>query len=191
MDHSTEMTKKNEIHDCIIIGAGMSGLACARELFNEGRDIVLLEARDRIGGRTFTKKDPTSNLAIELGAEFIHGAPPSVLERARNMGLAFYDCSDRHEWLGPKGMQPTDDYFEEMENVLAKLDPERKSDRSFADFLDSHPSLSPKIRALAEAFVEGYHAADLKKIGERGLAKSERWSHREESSSLSSAQAFR
>lgn len=179
------------IYDCIVIGAGMSGLTCARELGDLGRDVLLLEARDRIGGRVHTHHDPAANLPIELGAEFIHGAPPSILERAQASGLSFYDCLDRHDWLGPKGLSSTDDFFEEMGEVMAKLDPKRKKDRSFAEFLQSHPSITPKVRALAESFVEGFHAADLEKIGERGLAASEQASDTAESSSLGGAEAFR
>ena len=59
--------------DVIIIGAGMAGLAAARELGRAGLAVCILEARDRVGGRVFTVHDAACAVPIELGAEFIHG----------------------------------------------------------------------------------------------------------------------
>ena len=59
----------------IILGAGAAGLAAARELAERGRQIIIVEARNRIGGRIHTLRDPKLKIPIELGAEFIHGRP--------------------------------------------------------------------------------------------------------------------
>ena len=59
--------------EILIIGAGAAGLAAAVELSKAGRRVVVIEARDRIGGRMFTQHTSGSNHPIELGAEFIHG----------------------------------------------------------------------------------------------------------------------
>ncbi len=72
--------------DVVIIGAGAAGLAAARALDEQGVDVVVLEARERIGGRVFTLHDPNTPVPIELGAEFIHGSAPeldSILAEAR------------------------------------------------------------------------------------------------------------
>ncbi|HMP42031.1 MAG TPA: FAD-dependent oxidoreductase, partial [Roseiflexaceae bacterium] len=59
--------------DVIVIGAGAAGLAAARNLHDTGLRVVVLEARDRIGGRIWT--DHTfAEVPVERGAEFIHGA---------------------------------------------------------------------------------------------------------------------
>ncbi|MCB0183582.1 MAG: FAD-dependent oxidoreductase, partial [Caldilineaceae bacterium] len=59
-------------YDTIIIGAGAAGLAAARRLYDSGQTILVVEARDRIGGRIWT--DHTfADFPIELGAELIHG----------------------------------------------------------------------------------------------------------------------
>lgn len=55
----------------IVIGAGMAGLASARALADEGCAVVVLEARDRIGGRIHT--DRSLGSAVDLGAAWIHG----------------------------------------------------------------------------------------------------------------------
>ena len=56
----------------IVIGAGISGLVAARTLHDRGYDVVVVEGRDRIGGRIWT--DTTWNdVPIDLGASWIHG----------------------------------------------------------------------------------------------------------------------
>ena len=62
----------------IIVGAGIAGLAAACKLGGSGLSVVMLEARDRIGGRILTLREPAFASAIELGAEFIHGMPPEM-----------------------------------------------------------------------------------------------------------------
>lgn len=56
----------------VVIGAGMAGLTAAQDLFGAGEKVVVLEARDRIGGRVYTDRS-FANYPVEFGAEFIHG----------------------------------------------------------------------------------------------------------------------
>ena len=56
----------------LIIGAGMAGLAAARDLADTGHEVMVLEARDRIGGRVYTNRS-FADVPVEFGAEFIHG----------------------------------------------------------------------------------------------------------------------
>mgnify|MGYP005836244261 CR=1 FL=1 len=56
----------------LVIGAGMAGLAAAHELSNAGVNVLVLEARSRIGGRVHTDFTFAPH-PVEFGAEFIHG----------------------------------------------------------------------------------------------------------------------
>jgi monoamine oxidase len=60
--------------EVLIIGAGVAGLAAAEVLAEQGLNLTLLEARDRIGGRILTVPSVSGDFPVELGAEFIHGA---------------------------------------------------------------------------------------------------------------------
>lgn len=62
-------TKPKEIFDCIVVGAGAAGLACARKLLDHGKKVLIVEGRSRIGGRTYTVRDSQLEYPIELGAE--------------------------------------------------------------------------------------------------------------------------
>ncbi|MDZ4765984.1 MAG: NAD(P)/FAD-dependent oxidoreductase [Chloroflexota bacterium] len=72
--------------DCIIVGAGAAGIAAARTLHDAGLRVVVLEASDRIGGRTHTAHD-IANFPVELGAEFIHGDNAITHELVKQAGL--------------------------------------------------------------------------------------------------------
>src|SRR5436190_22928900 len=68
-----------------IIGAGVAGLTAARELSAAGARVLVLEARDRLGGRVMTHH--TADGPVELGAEFVHGAFPETLAVVQEGGL--------------------------------------------------------------------------------------------------------
>src|SRR5580693_4621931 len=59
--------------DAIVIGAGAAGLTAARALARRQARVVVVEARDRIGGRVWSRPGPRPLTPAELGAEFIHG----------------------------------------------------------------------------------------------------------------------
>lgn len=62
----------------VVIGAGLSGLAAARELHTQGHEVVVVEARDRIGGRIWTSSKWT-DMPLDFGATWIHGTQGNPL----------------------------------------------------------------------------------------------------------------
>ncbi|CAF1213082.1 unnamed protein product [Didymodactylos carnosus] len=75
----------NDIYDVIVVGAGFAGLICARNLRLSGYSVLLIEARDRIGGRTYTvEKDKH---LYELGGTWIHWSQPFVWTEMQRYGL--------------------------------------------------------------------------------------------------------
>ncbi len=63
-----------EVYDVVVIGAGFAGLVAARDLIEAGRNVVVLEARDRPGGRTYSGTFPGTDVVIDLGAEWFDPA---------------------------------------------------------------------------------------------------------------------
>ncbi|MFG2937845.1 flavin monoamine oxidase family protein [Streptomyces sp. NPDC048282] len=74
-------------YDTIVVGAGMSGLAAARDLADRGKRVLVVEARDRIGGRMWTDRG-TMPVPIERGAELVHGDDVSTWPLLRESGVA-------------------------------------------------------------------------------------------------------
>src|SRR5262245_9946960 len=72
--------------DVLVIGAGAAGLAAASTLAGAGRCVVVLEARDRIGGRVWTDR-AFGPIPVERGAEFIHGERADTWALVRQGGL--------------------------------------------------------------------------------------------------------
>lgn len=158
--------------DVVVIGAGASGLAAARALDESGYDVIVLEARERIGGRVFTHRDHNTPVPIELGAEFIHGSASTTEAILRDAHLASYDISGRRWEVAGDKIRPMHDFWPRIDKVMRRLDPKRTPDRSIADFLAKKPGGRRLAgdRRLVRQFVEGFHAAEPQKISARALA---------------------
>ena len=165
--------EEHEEADVIVVGAGVAGLAAAGELAAAGLHVVVLEARRRIGGRVLTVHEPGVPVALELGAEFVHGRLTVTNELAVGAGLPLVEVPGER-WVGDgETLEEQDDLEDDLEDVFSRLDPDRSPDRSFADFLaDSfHGERWQARRELALQFVRGFHAAEPGRAGERGLAR--------------------
>jgi monoamine oxidase len=159
--------------DVIVLGAGAAGLAAGRALHEKGVDVVVMEARERLGGRVFTHRDRETPLPIELGAEFIHGSAEELNELLRQATLASVDVSGQRYTLAGRQLRPMNDFWEQLDRVMRRLPDTRTRDRSFREFLDSHPGgrRLARERRLALQWVEAFHAADVRLISAQALAE--------------------
>lgn len=160
-------------YDVAVIGAGAAGLACARALADENKKVIVLEGRNRIGGRILTHREATHGHAIELGAEFMHGKSPEMLKRILNLGLPFYDCSENHFFLQGKNLKLVGTFWEKMEKAMKSTSKDPSKDRSFAEFVNSKKTMDSETRRLLIAFVEGFHGADTTLASEVGIGMAE------------------
>jgi monoamine oxidase len=170
--------KGGERADVVIIGAGAAGIAAANRLTKAGRRVVIVEARDRIGGRIHTIRDPRFTIPVELGAEFIHGRNVETWEilRAMPSGGAAYFADGHHRHFRNGRLKEMDDFWDEVDKVFSRLDAvDRNNDMSFRGFLKKHCRglRLRNARKLALSFVEGFDAADANRISAYSIRQAE------------------
>jgi monoamine oxidase len=85
-----------------VVGAGLAGLSAADELRLAGHEVVVVEARDRVGGRVWSRELP-NGAVIEMGAEFILPGNTYVRELADRLGLGLCDKGMRYGRREPRG----------------------------------------------------------------------------------------
>lgn len=150
-------------YDVIVIGAGAAGLAAAARLTEGGRSVLLLDARDRVGGRADTRYEPGFAAPVELGAEFIHGTAPATRRWLAKAGRAAPEVPERHFRIAADGEpERQDGFFEDVQAVFRRHEGLATYDISFDQFLDVtlKDQLSNEARAAARNMAEGFDAAD-------------------------------
>ncbi|MGA9470816.1 MAG: NAD(P)/FAD-dependent oxidoreductase [Terriglobales bacterium] len=191
---------KNDNPSVIVIGAGVAGLAAAARLAESGVSVTILEARDRIGGRVFTHRDPAlrdpairdsaSAIPIELGAEFIHGMAPEIFGALEQMnssdGAGAITEVEGDGWCVTDGRLAECGFFEQVDEILKKMDGS-SPDESFLEFLercfphaqDDHATNDPakddpeleRAKQRAMGYVSGFNAADPALVGVHWLVQ--------------------
>ncbi|KAI1050192.1 hypothetical protein LB506_001983 [Fusarium annulatum] len=86
LSRAPALAAPSEKHDVVIVGAGLAGLTAAHELIRAGLSCVVLEARDRVGGKTWSQELPSGGV-IDLGAAWINDTNQSrIIALARRYG---------------------------------------------------------------------------------------------------------
>ncbi len=137
--------------DVVVVGAGPSGLTAARELKKAGLSVAVLEARDRVGGRTWT--DTVDGAMLEIGGQWVSPDQAALLELLGELGLETYSRYREGEsvYIGADGarVRYSGDSFPvdpataaEMDKLVALLD------TLAADIGPTEPWAHPKAREL-------------------------------------------
>jgi monoamine oxidase len=141
--------------DVCVVGAGFAGLAAAYRLKQAGADVVVLEARNRVGGRSFTVKTE-DGAWLDFGAQWVGPTQDRFLAAIKEMGcetyrsprfgkaleLAIFDQNKYHR-IGREdedrdpGARLTNAEFERLDRLAAKLDPEKPWTYPDAERLDA------------------------------------------------------
>jgi len=79
--------------DVVVVGAGLAGLTTARRLVAAGKSVIVLEARDRVGGRTLNHAIGGGKIA-EAGGEFVGPTQDRILALASEVGVGTFDAYD-------------------------------------------------------------------------------------------------
>jgi monoamine oxidase len=143
--------------DVIVIGAGVAGLMAALRLARAGRRVLVLEARDRVGGRLLTCTARGLPVGVEAGAEFVHGGNPLLRAALREAGM-WLEPVRRDLWIAaPPASTRHHSYWRELERLTRRIP--AGGGKSFAAFLRTQDKLLPEERERWRAFVESFNAA--------------------------------
>jgi monoamine oxidase len=134
--------------------------------------VVILEGRDRVGGRIHTVHPPALRHPIELGAEFVHGRPPELRALIHAADLALDQVPEWHEWEQGGVERPQPDIRELVQQLLGS-DPEKEPDRPVAELMRQRGAGLSSGRQAAVQYLEGFHGAELDKFGSHALAEAE------------------
>jgi monoamine oxidase len=170
---------KQAEYDVLVIGAGVAGLNAGRVLAEAGQRVGILEARNRIGGRIWTQRvspgDSPLPVPVELGAEFIHGLPPETWSIIKQGGMSTYEIDGPSFWFDGSRLlaaseqpRPAEGVLEEM-TLWAQKQPSG-SDVSFVEYLKGR-ALDPLTARAVGNYVEGFNAADQRRISVAALAE--------------------
>lgn len=144
----------------VVIGAGLAGLAAAHALRSDGHEVVVVEARDRVGGRIWTSR-AWPDLPVDLGASWIHGTSGNPLTAlADSAGAArLVTRYERAVTYGPSGRPLTDDEERRLAQVRSRLLGAIRRTRSQDDDLSVRQAIEPVVAGFAHDSDERRFAA--------------------------------
>jgi monoamine oxidase len=161
---------KGEHHSVVVIGGGVAGLAAARRLFQAGVDVVLLEARDDLGGRIRTSFE-LAPFPVELGAEFVHGRPPQLLAEICAARLHLDEQAFDPLLLDHGRILNVASSWEELFAELRRRPPRDVPFGARIKRLEGTRRWTRREAQLARQYVEGYMAADVERVSAQALSQ--------------------
>ena len=142
-------------YDIAVIGAGAAGLAAGLSLKASGRSFIVLEARNRVGGRAFTDTE-SLGLPVDCGAHWLHAAAQNPFTKiADQLGVSYNDQTSWDDWaLYTKGGLAPEETAEEvgayMDKAMTRIDEAGASGRdvAFSDFMEPGNRWNPLFRQM-------------------------------------------
>ena len=160
--------------ETVVIGAGLAGLCAARDLLEAGRQVVLVEARDRVGGRTYSASFERAGLTVDLGAEWVdpdqHQAMMQELARYEINLEDKVNETPSQGWAPKKEAASWHSIVQTCDRIAAQLNPDQphwyegfdQFDLPVTAFLEAHAhDINDLSTFLAHGFaLQGAHPDD-------------------------------
>lgn len=161
-------------YEVVVVGAGVAGLAAARRLGEAGLTPLVLEARNRVGGRVYTDH---SGAPVELGAEFIHGEHAATWAVIREAGLRTEPWGEGRGYA-VQGKQLLPDAANALHERVMRLYEAAThytgEDRSAADVVAELAQNDTQALATIERWLAGMEAADITRLSALWLSEERR-----------------
>jgi len=154
------------MNDVIVVGGGFAGVTAAREASLRGRSVLLLEARDRLGGRTWTA--PWNGSMIEYGGAWVHWHQPHTWSEITRAGLRVEVSGDAQVAGWYVGSERRSGSIEQRDEIAR-----RGWDRFVDGVREALPIPHDPTRALA-ALARFDRQTIAERLGELALSEEER-----------------
>uniref|UniRef100_M4B442 Amine oxidase domain-containing protein n=1 Tax=Hyaloperonospora arabidopsidis (strain Emoy2) TaxID=559515 RepID=M4B442_HYAAE len=165
-----------EFHDVVVIGAGVAGLRCANQLVHgKGiKDVLVVEASDRLGGRVMSNTSFIPGMSIDLGAEVLHGANTTLTRLAEELSIGLREIFTWAQHLQGERYEE----FVKFNSSVARLSEIENIDRipfekSMRDYFDE-VGLSSSMMKLCEAGYANTAGGPLDDISMRATCRYEK-----------------
>jgi monoamine oxidase len=165
--------------DILVIGAGASGLIAAKELSAKGKKVIILEARNRAGGRIDTISTKHFSHPAEAGAEFIHGDLELTLKLLKENNIQYSKVEGSMLRKNEGKWQDTDEEIVGWGEMVEKMNA-LKEDMTLSDFLNTFfdQAKYAKLRQSALQFAQGFDVVNENDASVIELRNE--WEHEEE-----------
>ena len=158
-----------EIYDALVIGAGFAGLTAARDLANDGKRVLIIEARDRIGGRTWYRPFADTSHHIEMGGGWVDTHNTAIMQEIKRYDIKLAETPVAENFVSVLGGQrhpspfplSSDDVLGLERGIFRILTDARRFDPNTALDLQDAADLDIPLEAYLDALELPYNVRQL------------------------------